>query len=596
MTSIIDDEYFTEIENGSNMTTKKDVEDNYLIRCSSCYEEAILKFADFKNNKFVTECDNFHENTYDSYDSFIENTFKNLNNILCHNCKKCNDSENELYRCNECFFFLCDKCKSLHEKEVNHSSFVSLNAMDSKIYINKEMPELNEIKEECSMIDKNLTKIQNIEKYFDLFLKEFINFKNNFIQALNNYFLTQKKITNYLKNNFNKNNEKTFTNYETFHNNNDSINNYIERVNNYFNTSFIEKGDIESNTKMFINIIQKFKSNNHFSIKKEEFTKKINEMEKLDLGSQEEVTSFTSINNGQNIIFGLKKGVIKIYNFKINISNTESFNLRLKIEEFKNEIKHLCELDKELFAASDEKNNIKIIEYKDNIPKYTLIQYIENDDYNNKIYSMINLPILSQKNNKYYFCTSNNEHISIYSMDKPFKNKKNKFSLMKNIRTNTQIHCMIEVEGNYLVASCSQAKSIKFFDINNEFEEKSEITKIKPMAGNNIMALIPNRNMLIVGCADGFNIISTQNLKKYRFVHCKYKVLSLDMANDAQVICCSKYEGKINIKQYKINEDDFTFEKITERNIDDGQEIWKLKVINKKVFYLKSNYEINGLA
>ena len=83
-------------------------------------------------------------------------------------------------------------------------------------------------------------------------------------------------------------------------------------------------------------------------------------------------------------------------------------------------------------------------------------------------------------------------------------------------------------------------------------------------------------------------------MKKYRFVHCKYKVLSLDMISDEQVICCTKNEIKdkneIKLKHYKINEDDFTFSKIAERNIDDCQEIWKLKAINKENS-LKINFE-----
>jgi hypothetical protein len=215
---------------------------------------------------------------------------------------------------------------------------------------------------------------------------------------------------------------------------------------------------------------------------------------------------------------------------------------------------------------------------------------------------MINLPILSQRNNKNYFCTSDNENISIYSADKPLQNKDNKFSIIKNIAINKKIYCMIEADENYLVAACSETKSIKFFDINDEFKEKSEIKDILAMAGNNTMTVIPNKKMLIVACANGFNIISIQNLKKYRFVHCRYKVLSLDMIINDQVICCTKsesnykYNDEIKLKHYKINEDDFTFAKIAERNINDGQEIWKLRAIKKKIFYLKSNYEINGLA
>ena len=473
--------------------------------------------------------------------------------------------------------------------------------MDSIFNLNKKMPDLNDIEEECSMIEKNIGKIQNIEKNFDLLLKEFENFKNHFIQTLFN----QKKLTNYLKNNYNKNkdyfNYQALINYEIFHNNNDSVNKYIESINYNFNISFVEKGEIESNSKIFIKIIDNFKSKkNYFSIKKDEFIKKINEMEKLILDDSQEVTSFTSFNNGKNIIFGLKKGTIKIYEYKTNLSDIVSINLRFEIEEFKNEIKHLCDLDKNLFAASDEKNNIKIFEYKNNNQNFNLIQNLESNSFNGKIYSMINLPTLSQRNNKNYFCISDNENISIYSKDKPLQNKDNKFFIIKNIAINKQIYCMIEADGNYIVAACSQTKSIKFFDINDEFEEKSEIKDIKVMAGNNTMTIIPNKKMLIVACENGFNIISIQNLKKYRFVHCKYKVLSLDMISDEQVICCTKTESidknEIKLKQYKINEDDFTFAKIDERSIEDGQEIWKLKAINKKIFYLKSSNEINGLA
>ena len=603
MTSSIDDEYFTEINNedNANINNADDPNDkNYPIRCSKCYEVAILKSADFRTNIFVTECYNSHIISYDSYDSFIEGTRKNLDNILCHNCKKSNENENEFFRCNDCFLFLSSECKSNHEKEENHSSFVKVNNMDSILYLNKQMPELNDIEEECSMIDKNLRKIQNIEKYFDLLLKEFVNFKNHFMQTLFNYCLTQKKIMNYLKNNFNKDNcnYQAFTNYEIFHNNNDLINQYIEMINYSFNISFVEKGDIESNSKIFINLINYFKTKkNFFSIKKEDIIKKINEMEKLALDDLQEVTSFTSFNNGKNIIFGLKKGTIKIYDFKINLSNIESLNLRFRKEEFKNEIKHLCELDTNLFAASDEKNNIKIFEYKDNIPNCILIQNLESNS-NGKIYSMINLPILSERNNKNYFCTSDNENISIYSMDKSLQKKDNRFSIIKNIVINKEIYCMIEAE-NYIVVACPKTQSINFFDINNEFEKKSEIKEIRVMAGNNTMTLIPNKKMLVVACADGFNIISIQNLKKYRFVHCKYKVLSLDMISDDQIICCTKSESKdkieIKLKHYEVK-DDYIFAKIADRKIDDGQEIWKLKVINKKIFYLKSNYEINGLA
>ena len=112
--------------------------------------------------------------------------------------------------------------------------------------------------------------------------------------------------------------------------------------------------------------------------------------------------------------------------------------------------------------------------------------------------------------------------------DKPLQNKDKKFSIIKNIAINKKIYCMIEADGNYIITASSQTKSIKFFDINYEFKEKSEseIKNIKVIIGNNTMTIIPNKKILIVACENGFNIISIQNLKNYRFIHCKYEVLS----------------------------------------------------------------------
>ena len=127
MMSVIDDESYTELDNVVNDFDKNNK--NYPIRCSKCYEIAILKSADFKNNIFVTECYNSHIISYNSYDSFIEGTWKNLDNILCHNCQKPNEKENEFYNCNDSSLFLFNECKS--NLEENFSSFVKMNDMDS---------------------------------------------------------------------------------------------------------------------------------------------------------------------------------------------------------------------------------------------------------------------------------------------------------------------------------------------------------------------------------------------------------------------------------------------------------------------------------
>ena len=102
------------------------------------------------------------------------------------------------------------------------------------------------------------------------------------------------------------------------------------------------------------------------------------------------------------------------------------------------------------------------------------------------------------------------------------------------------------------------------------------------------MALMPNEDILIVACSSGFNLISTKTFKKYKAVNCRYSVLSLEMANDNTIICCCSEEKNNKIKQYNISYDNYNFKKLSERKIFNNDEIWKLKIINERIFYLDS--------
>ena len=73
-------------------------------------------------------------------------------------------------------------------------------------------------------------------------------------------------------------------------------------------------------------------------------------------------------------------------------NKVEKHHSKSRINVFNDEIKYICELDEDLFAVSQRKNEIKIIK------NYSIIQTINIDDYDDLyIYSMISLPNLSSK-------------------------------------------------------------------------------------------------------------------------------------------------------------------------------------------------------
>ena len=133
--------------------------------------------------------------------------------------------------------------------------------------------------------------------------------------------------------------------------------------------------------------------------------------------------------------------------------------------------------------------------------------------------------------------------------------------------------------------------------MSNEFE-KSIVTDINMTSGSNIFALIPNKNLLAVACVDGFKLISVEKKKKFKSVHCNYSVLSLDMFNENNIICCCSEKGKNKniINQYQIDEEKFEFKKVSEKRTINNDEIWKLQRINDKIFFIDNNKRVLMLA
>lgn len=238
----------------------KEIKDNvrdFPIRCPICWK--IPRFyADFVKNYYFTSCDNQHKNEFYSFDSFIENTNKDINCLLCNNCHKEIEDFSRFYKCNICNIFICFECRKKHEKEKKHLNFIESNKIDNfcsnhneeyKYYDsikksnlcqkciteninNKKILKLsNHINYEKTInnyikkVEENIIMWNNASSLINEWLKEFVEKIKIFTKSINNYILLQHKIVIYLNNDNNyKKYEKNFNvffNYKII--NNDKI-------------------------------------------------------------------------------------------------------------------------------------------------------------------------------------------------------------------------------------------------------------------------------------------------------------------------------------------------------------------------------------
>lgn len=659
-----------------NFSEKCDTWDNknYIIRCPNCSNIALLNM-DIKENYFCVKCENQHKNEYKSFNEFRENISKNFNNILCHECQT-NFDKNNIFRCNICFLFLCKNCLQNHKESINHNNSIELSKIDTfcykhnmenKYYKNKEglhicencykedinnnyiLSNLNylEIKKffpKKKFIKIQMSKINDMIKKYQSLIKLINKWKNELDEnikilndSLKNFYLLKKNVLENLndENNYEyyKNNLNVIINYEMLIQKND-LDKFINSSNNYINLNyknnlinFVDKG------KIFLEIINNFNNINikvnYTEIKKDiinknqqifgkeeiiNFNNKV--MSKYEFKTQ--INSFILINKYKNIIIGTDSGEIQIYEF-VKTEKNDIFDLqkKLRIDEFENGIKFMIEIDENIFASLDKENNIKIIQLNNDISKYSIIQTIKINEINNKINSIIFLPILSYCKNSHYFCAGDDKNIKIWKSNKKPKNLelliKNyqdiiqnncinnednlikddnnellSFELIKDIQINTLAHSLIEVDENYIASACINSQTIKFFDVNNDFNLIKEIDKIEASDGNYIMTLSNDRNILIVGCKKGFCLISVDNFQIVFKNDFNFKVLSLDIF-DNNIIVCSFYNSEKNTKSirlYKLSASTFDLRKLTShyKNIDN--EIWNLKSFDKKILFV----------
>ena len=156
---------------------------------------------------------------------------------------------------------------------------------------------------------------------------------------------------------------------------------------------------------------------------------------------------------------------------------------------------------------------------------------------------------------------------------------------MKDIKLEASVRCLIEVNEKYIAAACPKKGCIKIFNVQNDFKEEREIENKSISCGNNILAFLPKKQKLIVGCKEGFSIINIKNFTKSDYSS-QEMVTSLEWATKDYFIGCYSNRNKTTIKKYSIEESEpFKYiEKSLHKN-----EVWNFKIIRNKVFYAYGN-------
>jgi len=668
--------------------TERTNNNNYPIRCPICCSICLLDIFNISEEKFVIKCENQHKNEFNSFNEFSAHTIKNLNEIICNNCKCENNLDlNNMERCNDCFLVFCKNCISGHKEA--HENSMELDKIDTycyrhkmrneyfnndtkyhickkcydeqtndKILINYEdylkieelFPDKNSIDERYKLFKKEVEESQKLIKSINEWKESLLNKINKLNNSLINYFNLKRAIIENLVNNDNyekyKNNFYVLSNYEMF--------TYIEEIESFVD---IANYDIEKNrgkdfslkSDIFIKLINDFLTKlqdfnqdkvrnsllatNRNNIKKEE------EKSKLKLSDMKSKNKYTFPNdikcftviNDKYFVLGCDKGEVNFYEYKTS-NDKNALSKKLSIKNFKNPIKFICEIDSNTIAISDKIGYIKIIEFNEDATNYSLIQEIKSEG-NKTIHSMIYLPILSYYKNRHHFCMANSNNIFIYKSNKQPKNllilkenyhdtiqeisieqptfifqesniipketlqnNQNKndflsFNLINKINIDDEIYSLIEINEKYIAAACFNSEdnfySVKFFDVNNNFELKKSINTKAISGGSYIMNLVENRKVLVVGCYNGFQLISTKNLSATNSIDFNMSIISIGVLYDNTLICCG-IEEKTNFKQiieFRYNAEIDLILK-SDDNVKLESEVWDLKCFNEKIYYI----------
>ena len=690
--SLIDSISFSEISS-KDAFIKNDLKEdeknlnNFPVRCPNCSKIPRIS-ADFENNSYFTKCDLNHKNEYNSFDLLLENSTKDFNNILCYECQNPNENISTMFYCEKCYLLFCSTCKEKHNKNTSHLDFISLDKIDNycskhnakyKYFdnntkkhlcekcLNIEINKNKDIKENLIEISKysnsketivedyykakeNLKIYNNISRVINEWLQNITNKLTNFLNSMKNYCLLQYKIVSNFnfKNSYEKyqNNFNAYFNYEII--NNEKIDKLIRNINNNINYNYSSNDDISKVSQNIINILNvlgkkdtNIETKKTISLKEKisipHFTKqfddenkaiKVELMEKKRYELKSIIKTFICFDDNKYLILGFDTGEIKIYEEKEE--NKEKYLIKkLEINEFDNEINNLCEIDQDKIVASDIKKNIKIIQLKDNIKSYSIIQTIKSEEIEGNIYTISYLPIFSYYRNRHYFCISDNNNILVYKSNKrpvklnppglSYDNQIQEYSIVQptlilddynleifkeynkkieehineplsfnkeyDLELKIKTNCILEINEKYCAAASSNSNCIKIFNMQNKFKEVITIPNIACNAGNCILSLSKDRKYLFVGTNRGLYHIYIDNFKKIKKFQLNQSILCLDFYKPECIVTCSLKNEVLYIKQYNFKNDFKDISKLSESKTYSNENINNIKVIKNRIFY-----------
>lgn len=642
------------IQSKDYLKIEENIED-YPIRCPTCWRIPLL-YSNLNENNYAINCEANHKNIFMSFDGLIDNTNKKFGSLLCNQCKKESDL---MYQCTDNNLFYCPKCKEKSKSK----NFIEIKDIDTTCPIHKykfKFYDTKNLKHLCSECHKeyfeeennleNLITIENYVNYKDTidryskkaaenikmwnsvsgiikdWLKNFNDKYKEFLSSIGNYCILQQKLVNFLKKENNylnyNNNFHIYSNYVAI--NNEKADSFIRSINNYVNFKYNKNSDICTMSKFFIDILDEFYKNNiniesKIDIKNEEKgeEKNIKEMDKkikllkhmnkkkFELDSK--ITSLIPFNKEKNLILGLSNGDIIICETK-----DDDLMEKLKIKEFDKGISHLCEIDKNLFAASDITNNTKIIQIEEDFNSYTVIKYIilEHD---NKLNKIISLPIISYFKNRNYLAIALEKEIIIYksnkmptnleppythyhaklqeySIDQPSSIDDKKileFNIDKRVRLESQVKNILEINDKYLAVICENSKNLILVNTQKDFNIESSL-HINIPNGDCYMKVAKSNKEFVIAYNGGLIAINLDNFTKVHHIKLKQNLKIFDFYGSNNIMFLSLKNDDIYIKQYKYENGFREITKLSEIIVLEDNQITNFFIVKNKIYYINN--------
>jgi len=508
------------------MEIRQSKEENYVLRCPECILIPSIKMK-FENNEIEYECENNHKNTL-SYDKFINESKKySLSKIKCLNCYH-SYSDNDSYSyCLTCKDFICSNCTLKHSENKRHKLF-SFKVIDGccKEHGNSYINYCKNCKKNICMICKNEHLTHNIEEILNINLNE----KDKIIKEINEMKNLKNKIDT-IQNNIN----------ELFNKIKNNIINIIYFINNLLYTYEYEQKDNNLNYYV-INNLKVLTTNIKFNINFDSLFNKsdqlINSLKNLFRINKlqnniKELKNHTS--NVNNIII-LKDGRLSSCGSDglINIYNKQDYNVDLQIKDNCRIYYHKQLSNNNIISCCSDKT-IKI--YKNNNLTYTL------NGHKNSVCKVIEL-----ENNK-LISTAGDTTMKFWEFDGNNYICTNTI-VISNSNSWTNI---LKINKYQLVSSAYISNYIKFWDINNNFNEIKTINFIENAYWNSISMI--NDNILLIGgySSGGIYIINTDNYQIISQVHKNIKYVSsiIELMNGNILIGCCDENNKYSLIEYK---------------------------------------------